>query len=343
MKNTPFDDIDLSDDHDNYTVLGVDDDPGALAVLESVADSLGYRFIAADNPIDGLQAVSDYGPDIVLLDVMMPGMNGFEVCRRIKESDETRLIPVVLVTALDSRDARLRGIEAGCDDFVTKPLDRLEVKARVRSLVRARRLNENLEDAEAVLVSVARVIEARDETTGDHCDRLIRRARSFGKDLQLTREQIKALSRAGVLHDIGKIGIPDSVLLKPGKLTEEEWDIMKLHPIIGADLLAPLRTMRLVVPIVRHHHERWDGAGYPDGLSGDDIPFLARVFQILDAYDALRSERPYKRAFTHEESIDILEDEARNGKWDPNIVSRFTEFVNRQVDKSSDAVASDSA
>jgi putative two-component system response regulator len=320
-------DFSMDEEHDKYTVLGVDDDPGALAVLESVADSLGYVFLAADNPIDGLQLVADHGPDIVLLDVMMPGMNGFEVCRRIKESDDTRLIPVVLVTALDSRDARLRGIEAGCDDFVTKPLDRLEIKAKMRSLVKTRRLNENLEDAEAVLVSVARVIEARDETTGDHCDRLIRLARSFGQHLELTREQIKALSRAGVLHDIGKIGIPDSVLLKPGKLTEEEWDIMKLHPGIGAELLAPLRTMRLVVPIVRHHHERWDGAGYPDGLSGEGVPFLARVFQILDAYDALRSERPYKRAFTHEESINILRSESEDGKWDPDIVEHFTVFM----------------
>ncbi|MEC7583666.1 MAG: HD domain-containing phosphohydrolase, partial [Planctomycetota bacterium] len=184
----------------------------------------------------------------------------------------------------------------------------------------------NLDDAERVLESLARSVEAKDGTTGDHCDRLKWGGRAFGAHLGLSEPDIKALERAGILHDIGKVGIPDAVLQKPGKLNSEEWQLMKQHPVIGAELLAPLRTMQRVVPIVRHHHERWDGQGYPDGLAGEEIPLLARVFQLLDAFDALTSERPYKSAMTPEESLATLEKEAAEGKWDPRLLREFQAF-----------------
>jgi putative two-component system response regulator len=304
-------------------VLAVDDDPSSIAVVEAASAVAGFRFSSTTRPKECLDLLRDLEPDVVLLDVMMPEMDGFQLCRRIKEDVHLQLVPVVMVTSLDSKDDRLRGIKAGCDDFMCKPVDRVEFTVRVQSLARVRRLTENLDDAEKVLEMLARGVEAKDETTGDHCDRLKRAGIAFGNHLGLPAPDVKALGRAGVLHDIGKIGIPDAILLKPGKLTPDEWRVMKTHPTIGADLLEPLRTMQRVVPIVRHHHERWDGKGYPEQLAGEDIPYLARAFQLLDAFDALTSERPYKRAFTVEETCEILEKEGASGKWDPAMLKEF--------------------
>jgi len=312
-------------------VLAIDDDKGAIQVLEAAAQLAGFEFHASYDPQEGLAIARRLEPDVILSDVMMPQMNGFEVCEALKTDPQTQLIPVVLITALDARNDRIRGIEAGCDDFITKPFDRLVLTSRIRSLARVRRLTENLDNAEKVLESLARGVEAKDGTTGAHCDRLVRNGRAFGEFLNLSRPDVNALSKAGVLHDIGKIGISDAVLLKPGKLNDEEWVEMKRHPVIGAEFLAPLQTMKRVIPIVRHHHERWDGRGYPDGLEGETIPFLARCFQLLDAYDALRSERPYKRAFTHEETCNILEEERVDGRWDPTLLDRFLAFLKTGV------------
>jgi putative two-component system response regulator len=322
----PDDDLDSHP----FVVLGVDDEPNALMVLEGLTLGEGHVFHGTSDASEALGLVSQHMPDVVLLDVMMPRVSGYEVCRAIKANPVTRMIPVVLLTALDSREDRLRGIEAGCDDFLSKPFDRIELRARVRSLARTKRVNENLDHAETVLATLARAVEAKDGTTGDHCDRLTRNGLAFGRFLGLNRPDLQALARAGVLHDIGKVGIPDAVLLKPSKLTSEEWIIMRRHPVIGAELLAPLRTMDRVVPIVRHHHERWDGGGYPDGLASDRIPLLARIFQVLDAFDALTSERPYKAAFTEAAAIDVLVAETAQGKWDPSIIEAFVRY--RRVD-----------
>jgi putative two-component system response regulator len=314
-------------------VLAVDDDSSSIAVLEAASAVAGFRFSSTLQPKECLDLVRDLEPDVVLLDAMMPEIDGFQLCRRIKEDEHLQLIPVVMVTALDSKSDKLKGLKAGCDDFMSKPVDRVELTARVHSLARVRRLTENLDDAEKVLESLARGVEAKDETTGDHCDRLTRAGHDFGTHLGLSSPEVKALGRAGVLHDIGKIGIPDSILLKPGKLTPQEWRVMETHTTIGADLLKPLRTMQRVVPIVRHHHERWDGKGYPERLSGEGIPYLARAFQLLDAFDALTSERPYKRAFSAEESCEILEKEALDGKWDPVMLEEFLVLRRGQREK----------
>ncbi len=313
-------------------VLAVDDDSQALAILEAVASMAGFRYSSTARPLQCVEMIRDLEPDVVLLDAMMPERDGFQICEEIKAADDLALIPVILVTALDSKTDRMKGLEVGCDDFVCKPFDRAELTARVRSLARVRRLTENLDDAELVLESLARSVESKDGTTGDHCDRLKRAGRAFGRHLGLAGPDVRALERAGVLHDIGKIGIPDAVLLKPAKLDGDEWEVMKQHPTIGAELLAPLRSMHRVVPIVRHHHERWDGAGYPDGLSGEGVPFLARIFQLLDAFDALTSERPYKKAFTPEKAIALLDEECRDGKWDPQLFQEFAKFVAERED-----------
>jgi putative two-component system response regulator len=314
-------------DLDRPRVLVVDDHSSSRMAAVALLSVEGYEVQEAESGPAALAKVGESNPDLILLDVMMPGMDGFEVCRRLKEDEHTRLIPVVFITALDDRRARLRGIEAGGDDFLTKPFDHLELSARVKSLIRQKRLNEDLDHAEKVLFSIARTVESRDPNTGDHCERLVLQGKAFGEYLGLSRSEVRDLMWAGYLHDIGKVGIPDAVLLKRGKLTAAEWEIMKQHVVIGETICQPLRTMRGVVPIIRHHHERWDGSGYPDGLMEDQIPYLAQVFQTLDIYDALTSERPYKDPLTSKDALQMIAEETDKGWRNPELVNQFSTFI----------------
>lgn len=314
-------------DSERPKILVVDDHPSSRMTAVALLSVEGYEVLEADSGIAALNYVVEANPDLILLDVMMPGMDGFEVCRRLKQDEHTRLTPIVFVTALNDRRARLRGIEAGGDDFLTKPFDQLELSARVKSLIRQKRLNEDLDHAGQVLFSIARTVESRDPNTGDHCERLVIQGKAFGEFLNLSRSEIRDLMWGGYLHDIGKVGIPDAVLLKMGKLSPEEWDTMRQHVLIGERICQPLRTMQGVIPIIRHHHERWNGEGYPDGLVGDEIPFQAQVFQLIDIYDALTHERPYKRAFSVEESLQIIREETAKGWRNPYLTERFAEFV----------------
>jgi len=313
------------------SVLAVDDDP---LVLESLADALGRLGYDVWQALDGETALilaSEQQPDVILLDIKMPGMDGFEVCRQLREQEETRLIPVIFLTGHANREARIRGLDVGASDFLGKPTDLTELEARVRNLVGFRRLTEDLDSAERILFSIARMIEARDEGTGEHCERLARLTVALGRELELGEEELKTLRRGGYLHDIGKLGIPDAVLLKPGTLTPEEWEIMRRHVDIGVEICSPLRSLRPVLPIIRHHHERWNGSGYPDGLVGEEIPYLARVFQVVDVFDALTSDRCYRKALTASEALGILYEETYEKHWwDPGIVPRFTEMVRRE-------------
>ena len=308
-------------------VLVVDDHPSSRLTAVALLSVEGYDVQEAESGPAALVQVGKINPDLILLDVMMPGMDGFEVCRRLKADEHTRLTPVVFVTALDDRCARLRGIEAGGDDFLTKPFDQLQLSARVKSLIRQKRLNEDLDHAEKVLFSIARTVESRDPNTGDHCERLVLRGKAFGEHLGMSRAEVRDLMWGGYLHDIGKVGIPDAVLLKPSKLTPEEWGIMQQHVLIGEKICQPLRTMRGVLPLIRHHHERWDGSGYPDGIAGEKIPYLAQVFQLIDIYDALTSERPYKASFSPAAALDIINDETQKGWRNPQLVQQFSDFI----------------
>ncbi|GAA6621137.1 HD-GYP domain-containing protein [Scytonema sp. NUACC26] len=308
-------------------VLVVDDHAASRMTAVALLAMEGYEVIEADSGCIAIELVTQKQPDLILLDVMMPGMDGFEVCQVLKQEELTRLIPVIFITALNDRRSRIRGIEVGADDFLTKPFDRLELAARVKSLVQQKRLNEDLDHAEQVLFSIARAIESRDPNTGDHCERLMNLGQAFGEYLGLTRNQIRDLMWGGYLHDIGKVGIPDCVLLKQGKLTPDEWTIMKQHVLIGEKICQPLRSMRGVIPLIRHHHERWDGSGYPDGLVGEQIPRIAQVFQIIDIFDALTSERSYKKALTPEEAIKVMAEETDKGWRNPELMKQFEEFV----------------
>jgi len=284
---------------------------------------LGFEVLEASDGEAGLALARERQPDVVLLDVMMPGLDGFEVCRRLKASEETRLLPVVFLTGLDSRDARLRGLEAGATDFLTKPCSVAELQLRVRNLVSFRRMTQDLDDAERMLFAVARAVEARDGKTGEHCDSVARHAARLAAYMGLPPEAARTLHRAGYLHDIGTIGVPDAILLKPGRLDEAEWQIMRSHVEIGVSICSPLRTLRTVCPVIRHHHERRDGSGYPDGLAGGAIPELAQIFQVVDVFDALTNRRPFRDALTSEQAFAVLDRETERGWWNPEVVGAF--------------------
>ena len=262
-------------------------------------------------------------PDLVLMDVMMPKLNGYDVCERIKRNPATRLTPVVLITALHERERKIEGINAGADDFLTKPVDPHELKARASSLVRLKRYTDDLDSAESVIMSLALVIEARDAYTDGHCQRLAAYATALGNSLRLSEDEIAALFRGGYLHDVGKVGIPDELLLKTGRLSDAEYLRIKQHPLIGDRLCGELRSLRQVRPIVRHHHERLDGSGYPDGLKGDEIPLLAQIMGIVDVYDAITTTRPYKAAATAEQAFAELRDEVARGWRRRDLVEAF--------------------
>jgi putative two-component system response regulator len=286
-----------------------------------------FEVRASDNPVNAVELVKQQQPDAVLMDVRMPTHDGFSVCRALKTDPSTRLIPVILMTAANDPADRLEAIEAGADDFVTKPLHREEITARLRSLVRVKRYTDDLERADDVIVSLALTIEARDAYTDGHCQRLAAAAVILGQALGLPPEDLAALRHGGFMHDLGKIGVPDSILLKKGALTDSEYAAMKQHPVIGERLCGDLRSLKRVRGIVRHHHERLDGSGYPDGLRGDEIPMLAQIIGLVDVYDALTTDRPYRAAVSPASACQQLRSEVAAGWRRRDLVETFVGLV----------------
>jgi len=305
-------------------IVVADDVEELLAHLCRVLTDDGYLVYPASDGDAALALIRREAPDLVLTDVQMPTLNGIELCRLIKGDPATRLIPVMLVTGLEDRYARIEGIDAGADDFLTKPVNTPELRARVRSLVRLKRFTDDLDSAESILLSLALTVEARDKYTSGHCERMAAYAATLGVHLGLAEEEIEALRRGGYLHDVGKVGIPDAILQKAGPLTPGEFEVVKRHTTIGDNLCGNLRLLRLVRPIVRCHHERADGSGYPDGLGGEDIPFLAQIMGIVDVYDALTTNRPYRPALTRDAACAALEHEAQVGWRRADLVREFT-------------------
>ncbi len=309
------------------TILVADDQVANLELLEELLTTQGFKVITVPDGALALKELTRTQVDLVLLDVMMPHLNGFDACEKIKSNPETYLIPVVLITALSDKQDRIKGIKAGADDFLTRPLERAELLARVGSLLKLKHRTDELERAEAVVFTLARSIEGKDPYTHGHCERLSDYSARLGEHLRLTEDEITALRRAGVVHDVGKIAVPDAILLKPGRLTEEEWKVVRQHPVVGERICAPLKSFRLVLPIIRHHHEKLDGSGYPDGLRGDAIPITARVIQIVDVFDALTTDRPYKKAFSTADALQTMREELAKGWWDRPIFEEFERLV----------------
>jgi putative two-component system response regulator len=308
-------------------ILIVDDHAAARLALTTLLRREGFEVHETSSGDEALAQCPTFRPDLILLDIVMPGMSGFEVCRRIKATPETRLTPVVLITGLSETEDRIKGINAGADDFLSKPIDMNELLARTRSLIRLKQYTDELENAESVLFTLAHSIEARDPYTGGHCERLSEMSAQLGEKLKLPDEQIKALRRAGIVHDIGKVVVPDSILLKTDPLSPQDMEIMRKHPVVGEHICKPMRTFRLVLPIIRHHHEHRDGSGYPDGLRGDEIPVTASILQIVDVYDALTTTRPYRQASTPSEALEIMNQESMKGWWNPDLLKAFREMI----------------
>jgi len=304
-------------------VLVVEDEPLARAAIARVLRRASFEVQEAADGRTGLDEARRLQPDLVLLDARLGDLDGVDVCRRLKSDPQTALTPVVMLSGLGELDDRVRGLAAGADDYFAKPVASAELVARARHAVRVKQMTDELEAAEVMLLAMARTIEGRDPETEGHCERLSDLADRLAARLGLTVEDRVALRRAGIVHDIGKVAVPDAILLKRAPLTGDEWAVMRQHPEVGERIVAPLRSFRRVAPIVRHHHERYDGSGYPDGLAGEAIPLTARVLQVVDVYDALTSTRPYKPALAPADALAVMAAEVERGWWDPMVFQAF--------------------
>jgi putative two-component system response regulator len=308
------------------TILVVDDDAQVRGVLTEHLADLGYGTVEATSAEEALQVVEETTPDLVLTDIHMGALNGIELCAKLKGDPRFQLTPVIILTGQSDLEARVAGLAAGADDFFAKPFNLTEIRTRVAALLRVKFLLDQLERAESVITTLGLTIEARDPYTAGHCERLARYAVGLGKALGVDDAMLKALWLGGFLHDLGKIAVPDRILLKNGPLDAEERAVIRTHPVVGAELVREMRTLDGVRPIIRHHHERFDGSGYPDGLKGEDIPLGARIMAVVDVYDALRTERPYKPALGHQQAVAILVRETEAGYWDPRVTRTFIDM-----------------
>jgi putative two-component system response regulator len=311
-------------------ILIVDDMPENLDILSGLLEPEGYHVETAHDGQEAVERALAEPPDLILMDVSMPRLTGLEACRQLKADPRTQLVPILLITGLGAREDRIDGIAAGCDDFLTKPVDFEQLIARTRSALRTKALVDQLEQAENVLVSLANALDAKDSYTRGHSERVATYAEALGGAVGLSSDVRRNLRRAGLLHDIGKIGIPLEYLQKPGKLTTEEYEIVKLHPSIGYDICKPLKTMIPLLPLIRGHHERLDGRGYPDGLKSDAITVPLRCLTLADIYDALTSDRAYRRALPREQALKIMREEASMGMWDLGLIDKFSDMLERE-------------
>lgn len=334
-------------------ILVVDDDPRNVKLLETLLHAEGYATLVARNGNEALAVTAAQQPDLILLDVMMPDMGGFEAVARLKADPLTRPVPVIMLTALDDRESKLRALQAGAEEFLSKPIDRADLTIRVRNLLRLKEYGDFLANHNRILdkqvrertaqleeahrdtvFTLVRAAEHKDEETGHHVRRISYYCKALAEAMKLSPEFHEAIYHASPMHDIGKIGIPDYVLLKPGGFTPDEWDIMRTHCTLGATILASgtSRYTRMGAEIALSHHERWDGSGYPNGLKGEAIPLAARIMQICDVYDALRSQRPYKPPIDHQRSVDIItqgDGRTRPEHFDPTVLACFAAQAGR--------------
>jgi cyclic di-GMP phosphodiesterase len=315
-------------------VLIVDGEEINRRLLKAVLKTAPYKILEARRASDAMDLIESEKIDLVILDLMLPEVSGPELCRWMKANRATHLIPILMMTSVQGIENEIVGISSGADEFLIKPLHPAVVRTRVRAMLRNKALIDSLEEAESILFALGQAVEHRDPNTGQHCQRLAVASVMLGEALGLPQADLTALFRGGYLHDIGKIAIPDSILFKNGSLTSAEWEIMRSHPLRGEEICRTMKSLWPVLPIIRNHHEHWDGTGYPDGLAGEEIPLLARILQVADIYDALTTERSYKPALSHQEAIAVMEDEVRRGWRDPELIPLFAATI--QADPGAD-------
>jgi len=309
------------------TILIADDDQQALGVLEQIMLSRGYDVVTAREGNEAREKAFSLRPDLIILDNYMPGFSGTDVCRQVKANPSTQFIPVIMLTGYTETPDKVEAIESGADDFVNKPYNAIELLPRIKSLLKVKSLYDQLDSAESVIFALARAIEAKDIYTQGHTERVSQYAVVLAHRLKLPEEEQSALYKGGILHDVGKIAIPDNILNKPGKLTPEEFSVIRSHPDRGEKICKPLNSMQTALSIIRYHHEKLDGSGYPDGLKGEQVPNVARIMAIVDVYDALTTTRSYRAALTPDVAFSILEEESRKGWWDPDILDAFRDMI----------------
>jgi putative two-component system response regulator len=308
-------------------ILVVDDNPFVASLLQHGLSAEGYEVVLARDGLEALEQVRRTGPDLILLDLDLPHLSGDEICRRLRANPATQLIPVVMVTAMGALQNKLAAWEYGADDFLTKPFHLVEVVARCRSLLRIKRLVEDRDSAESVVFALARAVEAKSPYTHGHSERVTRHCLALASAVGVEQSQRDLLYKGGLLHDIGKISIPDAILEKRAALTAQEYDVVKAHAAQGAHIVEPLHSVRDAIPLIRWHHERLDGRGYPDGLRGDEIPRLVRILSVCDVYDSLASDRPYRAAIPHNRCLEMLRENALDGGLDPDLVALFADLM----------------
>ncbi len=304
------------------TILVVEDDAASRGLLRSLLEREGYSAMVEADGESGLRVAREHEPDVVLLDIGLPGLDGLQVTRKLRQTAATRTIPIILLTGRTSLEDVAEGLDAGADDFISKPFRRPELLARIRSAVRMRQAILSMETVRSVVAALAGAVAAKDPVTELHCQRLAGLVARVGVRLGLDVDERDALAYGALLHDVGKIGIPESILQKPGPLTTEERTILRRHPEIGEEICRPLGLSRTVLPVIRHHHERWDGTGYPDRLQGWEIPLGARVVGLVDAFDAMTHDRPYRAAHSSEEALDEIRSRAGR-QFDPELAKLF--------------------
>ncbi len=315
------------------SILVVDDHKSNLELMEAVFIKEGFKVYTALGGQEAINKFQNYPIDVAVLDVMMPEIDGFELCSKLKNISGKRFFPVILLTALTDKNSKLKGLESGADDFISKPFDTTELILKIKSLLKVKSLNDDLDHSENIIMTLAVAMEARDPYTKGHSTRVSKLAAEFVAYLGLPEIDRQEMKKAGILHDIGKICLNESLLRKPGPLTKEEVEMIKTHTILGEDLCRPLVSMRKILPAIRHHHERWDGMGFPDGLAGEDIPLMARILAIVDSFDAMVSVRPYRDRRSVGETIKTMKSEQYDGQWDSELLNYFIEMIGSLINK----------
>ncbi len=331
-QSLPFNPEQIELKEDIATILIVDDFEMHLELMTTILEMEGYRVISTTDTKEAISLAAANSPDLAILDVMMPGMNGYELCRRLKDIFCKKFFPIILVTGLSQLEDKLTGLEAGADDFFPKPFNPKEIIAKIKSLIKLKRLQDELDHCEDIIFTLAVAIEAKDPYTKGHSERVSTLSVEMARAIGLPDKEVLNIKKGGILHDIGKIGLQESILHKKGQLSPEELEIIRRHPATGVEICKPLYSLRQLLPAIRSHHERWDGLGFPDCLSGEDIPLSGRIISIADTFDAMVSVRPYRPSFTIAQTLNAMKAESMMGQWDPALIDRFFRLVECNAD-----------